>query len=435
MSPSEDPAQPGRLTDPEAIEDPYHLYRELIESPANARQEPGLGVLVWRYSELVALASDTATFSSAIAGADGPRHMGVSDEPLSSEVETLLEEYHPMDNALFTADPPEHTRHRALVNKALSPRRVRVLEPAMREIATELVRPIREAGRCELLGDFAIPLPLTVISDTLGVEREDMGPFKYWSDMMIAGNLDMLDNDRRATVARAVIDFQRYMLPRIAERREQPRDDLLSDLANAQVDDPAIEGPRKLSDAELLPIISQLLLAGNETTTNLIGNGLVLLIERPELMEEVRADHSLIPAFVEEVLRFDSPIHCTFRRSTEQTDIDGVPVDDGEMVVPMWACAGRDPEVFEQPTDFDLRRPNSRRHLSFGRGPHFCAGSEMARLEARVAFETLLSALDEIRIAPGVTLRHNPSFSARGYTEIPLELEAAPGWPSADAQA
>lgn len=416
----------ARLSDPETAKCPYPFYADL-HAEGGVREEPGLGWLVGRYAQVHAMALDTRHFSSSIAGEDGPRHMGVSPEPLSEEVKALLARYHPMDNALFTADPPAHTRHRALVNKALNPRRVRQLETKMREIAEELVDAFIADGRCELHTQFGIGLPLTVISDTLGVDRADMPDFKYWSDCMIAGNLDVLDNERRAEVARAVIDFQQYMIPRIEERRVTPRDDLLSDLANAEIagDDVGAEpgAPRRLTTAELLPIISQLLLAGNETTTNLIGNGIVVLIQHPEVMAEVRADPSLIPLFIEEVLRFDGPIHCTFRLAREGAEIDGHAIPAGDMVVPMWSAAGQDEEVFPDPRTFDLHRPNVRKHLTFGHGVHFCAGAEMARVEGRIAFETLLGRLENIRLAPEEDLALNPGFSARGYQHVHLEFD------------
>ncbi len=418
-----------RLADPETAKCPYPFYADL-HAEGGIREEPALGWLVGRYAQVYALALDTRRFSSSIAGEGGPRHMGVSPEPLSAEVEALLEQYHPMDNALFTADPPAHTRHRALVNKALNPRRVRQLETKMREIADELVDRFIADGRCELHTQFGIGLPLTVISDTLGVDRADMPAFKYWSDCMIAGNLDVLDNERRAEVARAVIEFQQYMIPRIEERRVTPRDDLLSDLANAEIagDDVGAEpgAPRRLTTAELLPIISQLLLAGNETTTNLIGNGLVVLIQHPEVMAEVRADHSLIPAFIEEVLRFDGPIHCTFRVAKAGAEIDGQEIPEGDMVIPMWSAAGQDEDVFPNPRTFDLHRPNVRKHLTFGHGIHFCAGAEMARVEGIVAFQTLLGRLENIRLAPEEDLALNPGFSARGYQHVHIEFDPAP---------
>ena len=420
------PQDQQRLIDPETAECPYPFYAALHkERPV--REEPGLGWLVSRYEDVRNLALNTKEFSSSVAGQDGPRHMGVSPEPLSDEVKELLEQYHPMDNALFTADPPSHTRHRALVNKALNPRRVRQLEGAMREIANDLVDAFIDDGHCELHTQFGIGLPLTVIADTLGVDRADMADFKYWSDCMIAGNLDVLDNERRAEVARAVIAFQQYMIPRIQARREDPCDDLLSDLTNAEIQDEdpesGISGPRTLTTAELLPIISQLLLAGNETTTNLIGNGLVILIEQPEVMAEVRADHSLIPRFVEEVLRFDGPIHCTFRLANDDCEIAGQAIPAGTMVIPMWSAAGQDEAVFKDPRTFNLHRSNVRKHLTFGHGIHFCAGAEMARVEGRVAFEMLLSRLDDIRLAPDEDLSHHASFSARGYKHVNIEFK------------
>lgn len=417
-------AHERHITDPEVIESPYAFYGELHER-CPVKHEPGVGWLVSRYADVRALALDTETFSSSIAGPEGPRHMGVGPEPLSEEVEELLARYHPMDNALFTADPPAHTRHRALVNKALNPRRVRALEPAMRAIAHELVDGFAADGGCELHSQFGVPLPLTVIADTLGVDRRDMPDFKSWSDCMIAGNLDVLDNARRAEVARAVIEFQQYMIPRIEARRATPHDDLLGDLATAEItdDDPDVSGPRRLTTAELLPIVSQLLLAGNETTTNLIGNGMAILAQRPDLMARARGDHALIPAFVEEVLRYDGPIHCTFRRTTRDVVVGGEHVPQGEMVIPMWGAAGQDPDVFPNPREFDLERPNVRRHLTFGAGVHFCAGAEMARVEARVAFEVLLTRLTAIRLSPDQDLTHQPSFAARGYRELHLEFE------------
>ncbi|WP_051471043.1 cytochrome P450 [Patulibacter minatonensis] len=411
------------LTDPAFTEDPYRYYPKLLrECPV--KHEPGVGWLVSRYADVRTMALNTKDFSSSVAGEGGPRHMGVSEEPFSQEVLDLLEQYHPMDNALFTADPPHHTRHRALVNKALNPRRVRKLEGAMRQIAHELVDAFVDDGRCELHTQFGIGLPLTVIADTLGVARADMPAFKHWSDCMLAGNLDVLDNPRRAEVARAVIAFQQYMIPLIEERRETPCDDLLSDLANAEIDDDTAElpGPRRLTTAELLPIVSQLLLAGNETTTNLIGNGLVLLLQHPESMAELRADPTLIPNFLEEVLRFDGPIHCTFRRAQEGAEVLGESFAPGTMVIPMWGAAGQDETVFEDPRSFDIHRRNAKRHLTFGAGIHFCAGAEMARVEGKVAFEVLLERLADIRLAPEADLAHQPSFSARGYRRVDIEF-------------
>ncbi len=406
------------LLSPEHIECPYHLYQQLHRGSGVA-EDPAVGVVVAGYRDLVELSRNTALFSSSISeDGKGPRHMGVGKEPVQADVEEILALAHPLENALFTADPPEHTRHRKLISKALSPRRVRKLEPAIRQLANELLDAFIDDGEVDFLPRFAIPLPVTVIADILGVDRADIATFKHWGDLMISGNVDVLSHERRREVAHAVVALHRYFVPRIEQRRLAPTDDLLSDMVNAEVD-----GEGRLSTAELLPIIDQVLLAGHETTTNLIGNAMLVLLRDPALMARLRANPGLIEAFVEEALRYDPPIQCTYRRATADTDLRGVPVSGGAMVVPLWAAAGHDPTVFEQPERFDPDRPNVRQHMGFGYGPHFCAGAELARLEARIAFETLLQRLDDIELDEQASdLGHLPSFAARGYRRVMLRF-------------
>ena len=419
-----DTAAEARLVDPEVIEDPYPLY-ESLHGSCPVKHDPEIGWIVTRYDDLRSLLLNPSEYSSerAYSGPYGPVYMGISPEPLSPEVEALLKEYHPLETVLFKADPPAHTRHRALINKALNPRRVRVLEPSIREIASDLVDRFAADGHAELHQQFSVPLPLTVIADTLGIDRKDLKDFKHWSDCMVAGDLDVLDNTRRAEVARGVIEFHRYMVPLIEARREEPHDDLLSDITNAELElEDAIDGPRRFRTSEILPLLGSLLLAGNETTTNLIGNAMVVLLKRPELMAEVRADHELISPFLEEVLRFDAPVQCTYRRPTADVELAGQPLAENDMVAVMIGAGNQDAAMFENPRTFDIHRPNVRRHLAFGAGPHFCVGSELARIEARVAFETLFDRLDDISLAPGAELGHHPSFAIRGYREIPIEF-------------
>jgi cytochrome P450 len=421
---SEPSAVAGELaiTDPEVARCPYPFYERLLDQEG-IPQDPNVGWMVGKFADVARVTTEQANFSNRYFDDQGPRHMGVSTEPLSAEVEELLARYHKMDYALAFADPPDHRRHRSIALKSLNPRRVRKLRSYMREVAEELVDGFARDGHCELHSQFSINLPLIVIADTLGVDRKDLREFKYWSDCMIAGNLDVLDNTRRAEVAHAVIDFQHYFLPRIAERRGSPRDDLLSDLVNDEADDVAADGDRHLKDSELLAIVSQLLLAGNETTTNLIGNGLLLLTEHPEAMAEVRSDYGLIPNFLEETLRYDGPVHCVFRKAKRDTEMNGSVIPAGSTVLPVLGAASQDPEVFPEPRRFDIHRPNAKKHMTFGHGPHFCVGAEMARVEGQVAFETLFDRLGDIRLAPDASLEHHGSFSTRGYKEIRIEFE------------
>lgn len=412
-----------RLTDPEVMECPYGHWKRLYERGDLVFEDPDVGVGVIGYQNLVDLSKDTARFSSSVsADGKGPRHMGVGKDPVQDDVEEILARAHDVSNALFTADPPLHTRHRRLINAALNPRRVRMLEPGIRQLCDELIDGWLGDGEVDFMPRFAVPLPLTVISDVLGVDREDMPTFKHWGDEMISGNLDVLSHQRRREVAQAVVDFHAYFVPRIEERRAgRGREDLLSALVNETV-----EGERSLTTPELLPIISQVLLAGHETTTNLITNGVVLLATREDLRRRLQAEPGDIPAFLEEVLRWDPPVHCTFRRATEDTGIAGVPIAAGAMAIPVWGAAGRDPSVFADPDRFDLDRPNLRNHMGFGHGPHFCAGAELARLESRIAFERLLSRIDDFDvIEEGSDLGHQPSFSTHGYKRVVLRFDRA----------
>jgi cytochrome P450 len=410
------------ITDPEVARCPYPFYERLL-GEEGVPEDPNVGWMVGRFADVARVTTEQDNFSNRYFDDQGPRHMGVGSEPLSPEVEELLNQYHKMDYALAFADPPDHRRHRSIALKSLNPRRVRKLRSYMREVAEELVDGFAADGHCELHSQFGINLPLIVIADTLGVDRKDLREFKHWSDCMIAGNLDVLDNARRVEVAQAVIDFQHYFLPRIAERRDSPRDDLLSDLVNDEADDVAADGDRHLKDSELLAIVSQLLLAGNETTTNLIGNGLVLLIQHPEAMAEVRSDYGLIPNFLEETLRYEGPVHCVFRKAKRDTVMNDAVIPAGSTVLPVLGAASQDPSVFPEPRRFDIHRPNAKKHMTFGHGPHFCVGAEMARVEGQVAFETLFDRLDDIRLSPDASLEHHASFSTRGYKEIRIEFE------------
>ncbi len=406
------------LSDPQHIECPYRAYEALHQTGGLGR-DPDIGLVVAGYDTLAALAKNTEVYSSSITeDGHGPRHMGINPEPVQDDVEEILFHAHPIVNALFTADPPEHTRHRKLIAKALSPRSVRALEPQIRAITNDLIDAFITRGSVDLMPEFAVPLPVTVIADILGVDRADIWTFKHWGDLMISGNIDMLSHKRRREVAKAVVELHEYFVPRIEERRQNPTDDLLSIMINTEVG-----GEPPLTTAELLPIIDQILLAGHETTTNLIGNAMLVLLNDPDLMRRLRDNPSDIPAMVEEALRWDPPIQCTFRRATRGDNLEGMAVAEGEMIVPLWAGANWDPNVFAHPERFDIDRSMAKPHMGFGFGPHFCAGAELARIETRIAFEALLGRLDQITLNEDESdLSHLPSFASHGYQRVSLNF-------------
>jgi cytochrome P450 len=230
----------------------------------------------------------------------------------------------------------------------------------------------------------------------------------------------MLSHARRRDVAHAVVELHEYFVPRIEERRRHPTDDLLSIMVNT-----AIDGEPPLTTEELLPIIDQILLAGHETTTNLIGNAMLVLLNDNTLMTRLRTNPTDIPAMVEEALRWDPPIQCTYRRVTRDDDLEGIGVKKGDMVIPMWAGANWDPAIFLNPEQFNIDRPMTKPHMGFGFRPHFCAGAELARIEARIAFEELLSRLGSITLDERASdLTHLPSFASHGYRKVGLQFEA-----------
>jgi len=405
------------LHDPAFIECPYPHYREAQRGP-KAFAAPGMGVGILGYENLVQISTDSEHYSRQVPVQMA--RLGLGEDPISEEILELRREMHEEAPALFTADPPLHTRHRRLVNQAFLPRRVRRLEPKLEELAHELIDRFIEAGRAEFVEQFAVPFPLGMITDMLGVPRSDMSTLKGWTDDMLAGVSDILSESRRLEVTRSALAFQRYFLALITERRRDPQEDVLSDLVGAELDDGG-----RLSDGELLTIIAQIAVAGHETSTNFLGNGLVILLRNPDVLEAVREDRSALPDFVEEVLRWDPPLQCTYRRSTIDQELDGVPIAEGQTVALFWGAGGYDETVFAQPQAFRLGRPNARKHLAFGHGTHFCVGHELARQEGRIAFGVLLDRLTDLSLDEAASdLTHRASFAHHGYRSIVIRFGA-----------
>ena len=427
MTPESETAADPTPLDPEVRKCPYDYYAALHASGEAARDEGPVGWVVPGHGDLSSIGTDTKRFSSMMYGEEGPKLTGVSPEPYNDEVNALIAGMEPLANALFCADPPAHTRQRVLATKALNAERVRKMEPMIHETVDDLIDGFIDDGRCEFITQFAIWLPLTMVSNAIGVDRADMKDFKRWTDHIAVGLVEQLDNDQRAEVLRNVQQFEEYMLPRIEERRSSPRDDLLSALVNEELDLDELEGqeiagPRQLTNSEILSIVSQILAAGNHTTTDLLGNTMVSLLSNPEAMAAVRADHGLIPNALEESLRLDAPVQCTYRITTQDSEVRDTTIPAASMVAVAWGAAGHDPEVFPDPEKFDISRSNVKKHLSFGHGPHFCVGNNLARVEARIGFERLLTRLDDIRLADGPPPERRDQFAFSGYGEINLEF-------------
>jgi pimeloyl-[acyl-carrier protein] synthase len=393
-----DPLTPAMLADPYPV---LHRLRE--EEPVHRSDVIG-GWVLTRYDDVLAALRDPRLSADRIT----PYMNRLSDEARArqSAIGSL---------ALWMvfSDPPDHTRLRALVTRAFTPRVVEGLRGSIQEVVDDLLDAVRPRGAMDVIADFAYPLPATVIAKMIGVPPEDRDRFREWSDGLAAfvgGALGAAD--RREHAQRCLTDLTAYFRGVVAQRRSQPRDDLITALIAARDTGDA------LSEDELVATCVLLLFAGHETTTNLIGSGVLGLLRHPDQFQRLRTDPALIGSAVEEFLRFDSPVQAAARVTLEEIEVGGVRIPRGQRVFPLITAADRDPAQFPEPDRLDLaREPN--RHLAFGYGIHFCLGAPLARLEAQIAIPTLLRRMPALRLgaAPPVW---KETFLLRGLRSLPV---------------
>ena len=402
------------LFDPEVLVDPFAWYQEALVAGAVHEVQGANTWLVLSYAAVAEATNRVEDFSNDFSQVlSGAR----SEQP---EVKAELAKGWPQVNTLLTADPPVHTRFRKLVNLAFSMSRVNAIEERMRDIAVQLIENFADAGECDFVRDFAVPLPVAMIAGELGLPDSDWPRVKRWSDAFVDRLGHMISPERELECAREVVEFQHALKEQIDLRRSQPRDDLLSDLVNARVED-----ERPLSDAELLSIIQQLMVAGNETTTSALAGGLLQLISDREQMEKAvaaagGANGKAIGNLVEEVLRTESPTSGMWRRTTRAAELEGITIPAGAMVHLRYAAANRDPAKFKDPDRFDIERSNARSHLAFGRGIHMCVGNMLSRKEMAVAFDELLSRLTDFAVAEQAEIAWPPNMLLRGLPALPI---------------
>ena len=381
-------------------QDPYPAYAAMRERDPVHRSLLANAWLFTRHADVDAILRDHRRFSS------DPRKGTLS--PRQRKLLPPEDEF-----TMLFVDPPDHTRLRALVNKAFARRPVDALESRIRSILASLLDAIEDpADGFDLMEAVARPLPVIVIAEMLGVPPEDRARFGVWSAQrarLLEPTISM--RERRAGDA-AQEAFDDYFRAIVAERRAAPRDDILSALA--QVED---EGGR-LTEREMLNLLRLLLIAGNETTTNLIGNGVLALLRHPGELERLRDDPGLIPGAVDELLRYDSPTQATFRRALSDCEVGGFPLRRRDNLIVLLGAANRDPEAFDDPDRLDVGR-GARSHLALGRGIHHCLGDPLARLEGRIVLEALLERFPRIALRAGRP-RFRTSIVFRGLHSLPL---------------
>ena len=328
-------------------------------------------------------------------------------------------------STLQRTDPPVHTMYRSLINDAFSVARVRKMTDYVETCVNDLIDKFIDRGACDFVAEYSIPLPCTVIADQLGVPRDRIQDLKRWSDAMLAPGGGFVDDDAAIDCAKQVVDAQKFFASVMDARRLERADDIISDLVHAQVTDHRGTN-RPLDMFELQDLLDQLLTGGNETTTNAIGSALMLLLQRPGTIERMQKDPGLIRNFIEESLRYETPVLHLWRAATCDTEIGGVQIPKGASIALGYASANRDEAVFVEGEGFDIERKKAGAHLAFGSGPHHCPGAALARQEMYSTFTILLKRLSNIRLVqPDDNFAHVPSSFLRGLKSLQIRFDVA----------
>jgi len=397
---------------PESRANPYPGY-ELLRKEAPVHEIQAFGVFtVSRYADVLHVLKTPEIFSSlgmrAMMRGETGMMGGLQNQGRSS---VLMES----DNLIAT-DPPIHDRLRAVVNRGFTPRRISALEPRIREIATECLDNVVESGRMDLVADLSMPLPVRVIAELLGVPPERLHDFKRWSDAIITSATGVAEGTDPEKSLRAREEFLDFFAEAIDIRRKNPTDDLISTLIRAE------QGEGTLSEGEVLAFTVLLLVAGNETTTNLLGNALLALTDHPAELAKV-ADHpELVGGLIEEALRFDSPVQAIFRQTLAETELAGVTIPEGKNVMVLLGSANRDEAWLPDASEFNVTR-DTKGHIGFGFGIHFCLGASLARLEARVSLEELFRRCKNLERTTS-SVEWIDSLILRGPKALPLQFDA-----------
>ena len=385
------------FSDPGYKSDPYPLYATMRnQSPAYLTNLPdGVEVyMITRYADVQAALKD----ERLVKDVRNARPQSGLDVNVKKQ-------------SMLKADPPEHTRLRSLAQKAFTPRVVNQMRSHIQEIADGLLDAVEPHGRMDLINDFAFPLPITVITEMLGVPTSDQAKFREWSSALIAPGSLSSESDKTVPEFKYLAQYINHL---VVERRKSPQEDLISRFIEAE------EGGDRFTDGEVVATSAVLLVAGHETTVNLIGNGMLALLQNPQEFEKLKRDPALVKPAVEEILRLVNPVQATNRFAAEDLEIGGVKIPKGSHVMLVISAANHDPAFTANPDQLDVARGDVK-HIAFGLGIHYCLGAPLARLEGEIAFTTLISRFPNMRLAdPSQKLEWRPGFELRGLNSLPV---------------
>jgi cytochrome P450 len=385
---------------PAVQDNPYPYYKELRDKTPVAWIEPMQAWAASRYADVDFILRNPRLFSSALW-----------NETASGDLVVV-----PEAPGLLSMDPPDHTRMRKLANKGFTPRLIRAMEPRVRAIAQELLQSFKTQAEIDLVPALSVPLPIITIAEMLGVEVGRQTDFKRWSNDLVRSLNRPTDETVRSEIQQSIREIRSYLEAMIEKRRTEPGEDLITAFVQAE------EERQVLTAIEILGLTVLLLAAGNETTTNLIGNTVLALLAHPEEFAKVRTDRAKVPALIEEVLRYDSPVHVIFRQATQDIELEGGKLPAGATILVLLGAANRDERKFPNPDRFDVER-NPPDHVAFGYGIHYCLGAPLARLEGRIALEALL--FDCPPFTPVRTqVPRIAAFLVRGPQTLPLRFAA-----------
>jgi cytochrome P450 len=413
----------------ELVADPYPYYDHL-RAQCPVQHEPQHDVvMVTGYDEAVAVFTNTATFSScnAVTGPFPGFPVPLEGDDVSDLIEQHRDEL-PFSDQIIVMDPPKHKAHRGLMMRLITPKRLKENEDFMWRYADRQIDEFMARGECEFIRDFAGPFTLYVIADLLGVPEED---HEWFREELQGGGRNRpqgLGSTGSGSMSHSPLEFlYERITAYVEERRREPRADVLTGLATATFPDGSL--PEAI---EVARVAANVFSAGQETTVRLLGTALQTIAEHRDIQDRLRADPALVAGFVEECLRFESPVKGDFRLSRTATTVGGVDIPAGTTVMVLNGAAGRDPRRFAEPNEFRLDRANAKEHLAFGRGPHACPGGPLARAETRISIERLLERMADIRIAESVhgppeARRYDyvPTYILRGLTRLQLEFTPA----------
>jgi len=398
------------LNGQEFLSDPYPLY-DLVrsENPVHWNESDKHWYMT-RYDDVMAMLKDSRLSSNRIRAiaSDLPKETQEKVTPLIDAISSFM----------LQSDPPSHTRMRGLVNKAFTPHMIENMRSRIQYLVDGMLDDVQGNGGMDVLADLAIPMPGIVISDMLGVPPEDQPQFKKWSSDItghyVASGSNVSVSDLYELSQKSFFELSDYFRVIIETLRGNPKDNLLSAMVEAE------EAGDKLTTDELIANCVLLMFAGNETTTNLIGNGMLALLQNPEQLRMLQSDAGLIGPAVEELLRYDSPVQKTARTAIVDIEIGGKVIKAGDLVMMAYGSANRDPEQFEDPNRLDINRADNR-HLAFAQGIHYCLGSALARIEGQIAINTLINRMPDIKLAGG-NIERCPTTHIWGYKALPVSF-------------